>query len=78
MLDLVIQGQSERNILSKSKKTYISKCRVMFRILNKMTEIRYDALHINPETDEPFEHTGLAEGLFKLRLPISERHVQFN
>ncbi len=35
-LNQVIQGQSERIILEKSKKTYLSKCKVMTQLLRRI------------------------------------------
>lgn len=75
LLNLVIQGQSERNILDKSKKTYLSKCKVMMRLLNNCEATRYDAL-IFDDDGVPLEHTGLAAGIFKLKLPITEQTAQ--
>ena len=70
LLDLVVQGQSERSILERSKKTYLSKVKVMMRLLNECDDIRSDCL-IMDDNNKPMQHSGIASGIFKMKLPIS-------
>lgn len=57
-LDAVAQGQEMRTVLQETHKFYISKCRVMTRILNAIVEIRADALELDANGN-PIEHPGL-------------------
>jgi hypothetical protein len=74
-LDAVAQGQEMRTVLEETHKFYISKCRVMSRILNDIVEIREDALHLDA-TGKPYEHLGLGHGMFVLKLPIKQDHAK--
>ena len=75
-LNLVVQGQSERNILEKSKKTYISKCKVMTRLLNQCDQdIRQQSLELDANGKEQY-HTGLANGVMKLNMPMDVEVAQ--
>jgi hypothetical protein len=69
-LNLVIQGQSERSILAKSKYTYIAKCRVMARLFDKCDHIRESALEMDND-GKPLQYSGKAAGLYKFKLPIT-------
>ena len=69
-INLIVQGQSERNILEKSKATYLSKCKVMTRILNNTADdIRRQALVLDAH-GKPLCHSGKAKDVFKLQLPM--------
>lgn len=68
-LDLVVRGQRDRCILEKSKKTYLSKCKVMTEILLKFPELHEEAFIC--ENRIPLKHTGEASKVYKLKLPIS-------
>jgi hypothetical protein len=70
LLDLVVQDQLERSILERSKKTYLSKVKKMMRLLNECDDIRSDCL-IMDDNDKPLQHSGIASGIFKMKLPIS-------
>jgi hypothetical protein len=71
-LNQVIHGQSERNILEKSKKTYLSKCKVMTKLLNNCEEdIRLQSLDLDINGNCQF-HTGLAAGVMMLKMPMEE------
>ena len=48
-LRAIARGQMERNILKPSKKNYMSKCEVMFSILNNVTLLRHVALEIGAD-----------------------------
>jgi hypothetical protein len=67
-----VQGQSERNIVDKSKGTYLSKCKVMTKILNSTDEdIRRQALVLDGNGN-PLYHRGKAKEVLKLQLPMEE------
>jgi hypothetical protein len=66
-LRAIARSQMERNFL----KPYMSKCKVMFSILNNVTLLRHVALEIGAD-NEPLRHTGEASHLFKLRLPMTK------
>lgn len=68
-LDLVVRGQRDRCILEKSKKTYLSKCKVMTGILYKFPELHEEAFIC--ENGIPLKHTGEANKIYKLKLPIT-------
>ena len=70
MLENVSDGQSRRTIVERSQMGYISKCRVMTRILNRIVDLREDALELDAD-GVALEHTGAARGVFRLRLPIT-------
>ena len=71
LINQISQSQNERNILEKSKKTYLSKCKVMTEILNEHVQsIREDALELNRD-GSPVYHTGDAKRVIKLKLPMS-------
>ena len=71
MLDSIAQGQQSRTVLADTHKIYISKCRVMTRILNEIPDIRNDALELS-EDGRAIEHIGDAKGVFKLKLPLDK------
>jgi len=75
VLDAVARGQRIRTVKSNSHTTYISKMRVMSRILWSIQEIRQSALFLTPD-GQPQEHTGDATGVYKLKLPISVSTAQ--
>ena len=68
-LRLVVQGQAERNVVTKTKKQYLSKCKVLTNILNKDEDIRKEALVTN-EDGEAIKHTGEAKDIYVMKLPI--------
>ena len=74
-LDAVAQGQEMRTVLQETHKFYISKCRVMTRILNDILDIREDALEIDAN-GKAMEHLGLGRGVFILKLPIKQDYAK--
>ena len=54
-LDEIASGQQSRTVLAVSSERYISKCRVMTRILNSIEDIRSDALQLD-ENNQPTQH----------------------
>ena len=76
-LDAITAGQQQRTVLEDTNKIYISKCRVMTRILNELAgvdprglDIRAMALVLDAN-ENAVEHTGTARGLYRLILPMS-------
>ena len=65
-LRLVVQGQAERNVVTKTKKQYLSKCKVLTNILNKDEDIRKEALVTN-EDGEATKHTGEAKDIYVIQ-----------
>ena len=70
ILENVSDGQSRRTIVERSQAGYISKCRVLTRILNSIEDLREDALEVDAN-GAALEHTGAARGVFRLKLPIT-------
>ena len=70
LLSNVSQGQRTRTVLEGTNKCYISKCRVLTRILDSIQDLREDALEID-ENGVALEHIGEAHGLLRLKLPIT-------
>ena len=70
LLQQVAHGQSQRTILDKSKRTYMSKVKVMTEILNRSPDIRIRTLVVDGDGSAQ-KHTGEASKILKLRLPIS-------
>lgn len=54
----VVQGQAERNILPQSINGYLSKMKVITRLLNVHEDIRASALMCD-EDGTPISHTGM-------------------
>jgi len=70
VLDGIARGQRIRTVKTNSHSTYLSKMRVMSRILWSIEETRATIFHLEDD-GQPKEHTGDARGVYKLRLPIS-------
>jgi hypothetical protein len=68
-LEQITLGQQQRTVLQKTNILYISKCRAMIKILKKFEDRQTDIFEF--ENNRPKEHTGLALGMFKLKLPIT-------
>ena len=77
LLDAIIQGQSERNLVDTSKNTYLAKVGVMTRLLNEKAplDIRAKALELDAQ-NKPIKHTGSAKAVLKLKLPIDQQVAQ--
>ena len=69
-LDIIVQGQSERNILSSSMREYLGRCATMTKILNENPALRSMALELD-ENDEPIRHAGEAKKVFKIKFPMA-------
>ena len=76
-LDAIAAGQQQRTVLEDTNKIYISKCRVMTKILNELAgvdprglDIRAMALVLDANGNA-VEHTGTARGVYRLILPMS-------
>ena len=75
-LDAIILGQQQRTVLEATNYIYISKCRVMTKILDEMEDqIREEALELD-ENGNAKEHIGAAHGVLQLKLPISVATAQ--
>jgi len=75
-LEAIAEGQEQRTVLEDTKGIYISKCRVMTRILNELegvdsegNDVRALALELD-EAGSAVEHIGVARGVYRLNLPI--------
>ncbi len=66
----IVQGQAERNIMESSMSEYLCRCRTMTNILSKHDSLRRMALELD-SNGNPISHTGLAHGVFKLKMPMS-------
>ena len=69
-LDTIAQGQEQRTVLEGSSTTYISKCRVITRILNEIPIVRENALEFD-EAGVPLQYSGVAKGVYRLKLPMT-------
>ena len=70
-LDAIVSGQRQRTCMDVSKKGYLSKMKVMTAILNEMDDaIREEAFELNEDKTAKM-HTGEAENIYMLILPIS-------
>ena len=75
-LDAIILGQQQRTVLEATNYIYISKCRVMTKILDEMEDqIREEALELD-ENGNAKEHIGAAHGVLQLKLLISVATAQ--
>ena len=70
-LEAIAQCQSEWTILDTSQKGYLCKLKVMTEILDKILDVREDALVINAVTNKAETHTGAASKILVLKLPMS-------
>lgn len=68
-LELIVQGQAERNVLPTSIREYLSRCRTMTRLLYERESLRY-ALELD-ENGTPITHTGRAKDVYRLVLPMT-------
>ena len=71
-LEVIAVGQNQRTVLEDTNKLYISKCRVMTRILNELEgvdasgdNVRAIALELD-EDGNAVEHTGVAVGVYRM------------
>ena len=76
LLDHIVQGQAERNILNGSIKGYLSKCKVMTHMLYSSNDLRLRAIE-HDENGEPIKHTGMAKDVYKLKFPITVEIGQY-
>ena len=65
-LRLVVQGQAERNVVTKTKKQYLRYVKYSPIILNKDEDIRKEALVTN-EDGEATKHTGEAKDIYVIQ-----------
>ena len=75
-LEAIAAGQEQRTVLEDTREIYISKCRVMTRILNELegvdsegNNVRALALELD-EDGNAVEYIGAARGVYRLNLPI--------
>ena len=68
----VVHGQSQRTIVEKSMRGYMSQCKVMTSILNEDPDIRALTLVTDPLTGLALKHTGEASKIYKLKFPMSK------
>ena len=75
-LEAIAEGQEQRTVLEDTRHIYISKCRVMTRILNELEGVDSEgnnvrALALDLDEDEnAAEYIGAARGVYRLNLPI--------
>jgi len=69
-LDRIVQGQAERNVKENSLSQYLGRCNSMFTLLYQNRALRVEAFE-HDEDGNVLKHTGQAEKLFKLRLPMN-------
>ena len=70
LLERVVQGQAERNITEKSKKTYLSQCKVLTKMLfDAGDDIAEESLE-KDDFGNYCKHSGMAKEVYKLILPI--------
>jgi hypothetical protein len=69
-LKRIVEGQGERNIVANSIKNYISKVKVMTKMLTKFPDIRENALETDEEGRLMF-HTGAGSGIHVIRFPMT-------
>ena len=71
-LSYVVHGQTQRTVLSDTKRQYLGKVRMMTNILNSDPELRFKSLETVPSVNGPIaqKHTGKASNIFKLKLPL--------
>ena len=65
-LSFVVQGQAERNVVTKTKKQYLRYVKYSPIILNKDEDIRKEALVTN-EDGEATKHTGEAKDIYVIQ-----------
>lgn len=70
-LQYVVEGQSQRNVREKSKSNYLSKMKVMTEILYKNQYLWDTVFDLDPMTNLPRKHSGLANKIYKLAMPMS-------
>ena len=75
-LEAIAVGQNQRTVLEDTNKLYISKCRVMTRILNELEgvdasgdDVRAIALELDVDGNA-MEHTGVTVGVYRMNFPI--------
>ena len=68
-LALIVQGQSERNIMESSIAEYLGRLRTLTSLLWKNVALRELALELDAE-GQGIEHTGQARGVFRLKMPV--------
>ena len=76
VLEAIAEGQEQRTVLEDTRDIYISKCRVMTRILNELNgvdstgnDVRALALELDADGNA-IEHIGAARGIYRLHLPM--------
>jgi hypothetical protein len=67
-LALIARGQEERRISEKSKRSYMSQCKVMTQILMRCPDL-YSKAFVCVD-GVPQKHTGEGNQIYKLRLPL--------
>jgi hypothetical protein len=70
LLNRVVQGQEERNVLDISRNGYLSKMKVMTHLLERVPALKTEALEVD-ENGNAKKYTGKAQNIFKLKLPVS-------
>ena len=70
LLERVVQGQAERNITEKSKKAYLSQCKVMTTMLFNAGDDIAEASLVQDDEGNYLKHNGMAKEVYKLKLPI--------
>lgn len=67
-LALIARGQEERRISEKSKRSYMSQCKVMTQILMRCPDL-YSKAFVCVD-GVPQKHTGEGNQIYKLKLPL--------
>ena len=77
-LSYVVHGQTQRTVLSDTKRQYLGKVKMMTNILNSDPELRFKSLEtvetVNGRIAQ--KHTGEAREIFKMKLPPNPETAQ--
>jgi hypothetical protein len=75
VLDSVIRGQAERNVLEVSRNGYLSKMKVITELLEKVPELKAQALELDANGNAR-KYKGEASNILRLKLPMSPETAQ--
>jgi hypothetical protein len=70
VLDSIVQGQAERNVMGKTIVQYLGLVSTIARKLYENPELRYIALEHDDATNCVEMYTGLASRVYKLKMPM--------
>jgi hypothetical protein len=75
VLQNAVQGQCERNVVSGSRKQYLSLLKTISEVMNRHPHIRTKGLALTEEGD-PQNYIGQAKNVFKFLLPLTPEAAQ--